>query len=171
MQSGRPRPEDGAKVSDLIARCKPLDENSLYCNLLQCSHFAQTCALAEQDGQPIAFVSGYLRPDAPDTLFIWQVAVAPEARGQGLASRLILEIVARNADKGLHHVHATITDDNAASWALFEGLADRLNTRFERVPGFDEQAHFDGRHATETLISIGPLTAQAARTALAPHHN
>ena len=31
-----PRADDGSAVNELIERCKPLDENSVYCNLLQC---------------------------------------------------------------------------------------------------------------------------------------
>ena len=61
----RPDAEDGAAVNGLIEQCKPLDENSVYCNLLQCSHFAETSSLAEIDGEVVGFVSGYLVPDSP----------------------------------------------------------------------------------------------------------
>ena len=81
----------------LIQACKPLDENSIYCNLIQCDHFADTCILAELDGTPVGWISGYLLPDATDTLFIWQVAVAEEARGLGLASQM-LDRLLRRAD-------------------------------------------------------------------------
>jgi len=67
-------------VHDLIARCPPLDRNSLYCNLLQCSHFAATCALARHDDTTVGFVSGYRPPSDPGVLFIWQVAVDSTAR-------------------------------------------------------------------------------------------
>ena len=32
--------EDGQAVHDLIDSCEALDDNSLYCNFLQCTHFA-----------------------------------------------------------------------------------------------------------------------------------
>ena len=41
-----PDATDGVAVHDLVQRCPPLDSNSLYCNLLQCTHFAATSALA-----------------------------------------------------------------------------------------------------------------------------
>jgi L-2,4-diaminobutyric acid acetyltransferase len=69
-----PTSEDGAAVWQLIKDCAPLDRNSLYCNLLQCDHFASTCVAAELDGDIVGWVSGYIVPDSPDTLFIWQVA-------------------------------------------------------------------------------------------------
>src|SRR3546814_16914023 len=37
-----PVAEDAQAIHDLIAACPPLDTNSLYCNLLQCTHFAET---------------------------------------------------------------------------------------------------------------------------------
>jgi len=83
---------DGASVNALIANCPPLDRNSLYCNLLQCTHFSATSALAEQEGKVIGFASGYRLPDEPETLFIWQVAVDRIARGRALGKRLILEL-------------------------------------------------------------------------------
>ncbi|MBD4807723.1 diaminobutyrate acetyltransferase, partial [Xanthomonas citri pv. citri] len=35
-----PAVTDGPSVTELIAQCLPLDPNSAYCNLLQCTHFA-----------------------------------------------------------------------------------------------------------------------------------
>ena len=35
-----PQAEDGAAIWDLVQSCKPLDENSMYCNMIQCDHFA-----------------------------------------------------------------------------------------------------------------------------------
>jgi L-2,4-diaminobutyric acid acetyltransferase len=42
-----PQPGDGPRIWRLIKAAGALDTNSLYCNLLQCSHFAETCAVAE----------------------------------------------------------------------------------------------------------------------------
>jgi L-2,4-diaminobutyric acid acetyltransferase len=74
-----PRAEDGPTVHRLIAACPPLSTNSLYCNLLQCSHFAATSAIASRGAEALGFVAGYRLPDAPRTLFVWQVASAPTA--------------------------------------------------------------------------------------------
>src|SRR3546814_7919148 len=78
-----PKAEDGAAISKLIAACPPLDRNSAYCNLLQCSHFADTCIVAERDGYIAGWISGYRPPSEPDRFFIWQVAVSETARGAG----------------------------------------------------------------------------------------
>lgn len=157
-----PDSTDGAAVHQLISRCPPLDENSIYCNLLQASHFADTSVAAEVDGELAGFVSGYIVPARPDTLFIWQVAVAEEARGLGLAGRMIREILRRPACAQVRFLETTITPDNDASWALFRGLARKLETEVNESVMFDRERHFRGRHDSEMLLRIGPFTASGA---------
>lgn len=157
----RPVSEDGADVHRLISRCPPLDENSIYCNLLQVSHFADTSVAAEVDGELAGFVSGYLIPERPDTLFIWQVAVAEAGRGQGLAGRMIREILRRPACAQVRYLETTITPDNEASWALFRGLARKLDTQCAESVMFDRERHFRGRHDSEMLLRIGPFSESA----------
>jgi len=159
-----PAAGDGPAVFDLIARCPPLDANSRYCNLLQCSHFAATSiiAVAAANGAALGFVSGYRIPDRPDTLFVWQVAVDPAARGQGLALRLLHNLLARSGLADIRFLETTIGPDNRASWALFERLACGLSAATATTTLFDSQRHFAGRHPDEVLLRIGPFVAAAA---------
>ena len=157
----QPVSEDGAEVHRLIGNCPPLDENSIYCNLLQASHFADTSVAAEVGGELAGFVSGYLIPDRPNTLFIWQVAVAEAGRGQGLAGRMIREILRRPSCAQVRYLETTITPDNEASWALFRGLARKLNASCAESVMFDRERHFGGRHDSEMLLRIGPFPESA----------
>lgn len=154
-------------MTALIAACPPLDANSAYCNLLQCSHFADTCIVAERAGAIVGWVSGYRPPAAPHQFFVWQVAVADAARGQGLARRMIAALFARPAVRSATHLITTVTADNAASWALFESLARDWGATLERSCLFDRDVHFAGAHASEWQASIGPLPADQA---IAPTH-
>ncbi len=144
-------------MTALIGICPPLDRNSRYCNLIQCSHFADHCVVAERDGRLIGWVSGHRLPSEPETFFVWQVAVAPEARGRGLAGRMIGELLARPAQAGVTHLITTVTDDNSASWGLFRKLAREQDAALERSVMFEREAHFAGVHPTEYLARIGPL--------------
>ncbi len=152
-----PEARDGNNVYELIANSPPLDINSRYCNLLQCHHFSETSALADDPEGIAGFVSGYLVPDKPGTLFIWQVAVARRARGQGLAARLIQHILRRPACDNVQFIRTTITADNKPSWRLFEKLAINLNAFTESRVLFDEETHFQGHHGSEHLFIIGPI--------------
>lgn len=164
-----PTSDDGAAVWRLVRDSGALDENSLYCNLLQCDHFADTCLLAEAageaDGDILGWVSGYIPPKEPDTLFIWQVGVAEAARGQGLAGRLLTGLIDRPACRDVTRLKTTITRDNAASWALFRRFAARMDAPLGAVAHFTRADHFDGRHATEYMVTIGAFGALARAAA------
>ena len=159
-----PRAEDGADVHDLIAACPPLDQNSLYANLLQCTDFADTCAIAydsasgdKTSGEAVGWISGYRPPNEPDVYFLWQVAVRESARGQRLSRRLLTDILDRPAQRGVRFIKTTITPDNEASWALFQGLADWLDAPLKSRPQFDRAKHFKDRHDSEVEVRIGPF--------------
>lgn len=153
-----PTLEDGMSVFQLVENCPPLDTNSSYCNLLQCSHFAATSVAAERDGELVGFISGYILPDRPDTLFVWQVAVAEAARGVGLASKMLIHILDRPQCGGVQYLETTITEDNSASWALFKSLAKKLPSELNSSPWMDKEAHFRGQHDSEALVRLGPFT-------------
>jgi L-2,4-diaminobutyric acid acetyltransferase len=166
-QLREPQSGDGAAVWQLIRDCAPLDRNSLYCNLLQCDHFASTCVVAELDGDVVGWISGYIVPDQPDTLFVWQVAVSEKARGLGLARKMIDHILDREVCGEVEKINTTITRDNKASWALFRSVAERREAPFERAPHYTREHHFEGRHDTEYLVTIGPFGAAAGKKAAA----
>lgn len=152
-----PRKSDGAAINELIAECGVLDENSVYCNFLQCTHFANTCLLAERGDEIVGWVSGYRLPEDPEALFIWQVAVSATARGQGLASRLITNLLAQDSCAGVNRLKTTITPGNEASWALFGSVAEQLDANLNRAAWLERDAHFDGEHETEHMVEIGPF--------------
>ena len=153
----KPTAIDGPAITGLIAACPPLDPNSAYCNLLQCTHFADFCIVAERQGDVVGWVSGYRPPSSPECFFVWQVAVSPAARGVGLAGRMIESLLDRPQANGVSHLITTVTDDNKPSWALFEGLATRWHASLSKRALFERDAHFAGAHATEWEARIGPL--------------
>jgi len=156
----QPTPEDGAALHNLVERCPPLDTNSRYCNLLQVSHFQDTAIVAEQGEQLAGFVSGYRRPDRQDTLFVWQVGVAPEGRGRGLAPKMLLALLGRLP--GIRYLETTVTPANAASAAVFEKVAGQLDASMERSVLFESDRHFEGAHDDEVLFRIGPFSTGTA---------
>ena len=156
-----PTPEDGAGVHQLIEQCPPLDANSMYCNLLQCTHFAGTSVAAEQENDAhnklLGFISAYILPERNNTLFIWQVAVSEQARGLGLAGNMLKQILDRPQCAQVSYLETTITDSNQASWALFKSLATKLETRLEKSSLFDRDKHLAGEHDSEYLARLGPF--------------
>ncbi|EAQ36213.1 Proteinase inhibitor I3, Kunitz legume [Nitrobacter sp. Nb-311A] len=160
----KPTVADGPAITRLIAASAPLDVNSAYCNLLQCTHFADTCIVAERGGEILGWVSGYRPPSEPSSFFVWQVAIAREARGKGLARHMINALLDRPFAAGVTRLIATVTEDNAPSRALFNGLARAWRASLTRRAMFECDTHFAGAHATEWLVCIGPLQGRHFQT-------
>lgn len=156
-----PTIDDGTSLWALARDTHVLDLNSPYAYALWCRDFAETSVVASTD-RAIGFITGYRRPDEPETLFVWQVAVAPVARGQGIAGRMLDALLVRPTDAAerFTHLETTITDDNAASRRLFTSFAERHHAQLERRPLF-ESRHFpdepDVGHEPEVLHRIGPF--------------
>jgi len=161
----KPAKEDGAAVWKLVAACPPLDCNSMYMNLIQCDHFADTCILAEREGEVLGWISGHVPPAQPDTFFVWQVAVHADARGLGLGKRMLKALLNRPACVGTKRLETTITRDNAASWGLFRSFARDIGAPLSDAPHFERDAHLDGTHATEHLVTIALHRAGLRRVA------
>lgn len=150
----KPDAEDGAAIWKLVQACKPLDENSMYCNLVQCDHFRDTCVVAEFGGKIVGWVSGYILPHDPETLFVWQVAVHSDARGLGLGTSMLASLMERDVCKGVNRLQTTITADNEASWSLFRRFARRRGGALSSQAHFTRDTHFRGLHATEHMVTI-----------------
>lgn len=153
----RPESIDGFEVHRLVQSSPPLDANSVYCNLLQCTHFDGTSICAKRDGQLVGFVSGYIIPTRPNTLFIWQVVVAESARGQGLAGRMLNALLECPECGKVDYIETTITPSNTASQALFKKFAATHGAEPSITEGFDRKLHFHDHHESEELWRIGPF--------------
>jgi L-2,4-diaminobutyric acid acetyltransferase len=157
IRTRRPREADGAAIWEIVRDAPPLDLNSAYCYLVLCRDFGETCLVAEDGDRVVAFVTGYRMPARPDTLFVWQIGVDAAHRGAGLATRLLQDLLARPGCRGVRFLETTIGPSNAASRALFQGLARDSGTRFAEAGGFGAD-HFPGSgHEPEVRYRIGPL--------------
>ncbi|MEU0271131.1 diaminobutyrate acetyltransferase [Streptomyces sp. NPDC006307] len=160
LEVDAPRVEEGAAIWRIARDSKVLDLNSSYSYLLWCRDFAGTSLVARgADGEPIAFVTGYIRPERPGTLVVWQVAVDHAHRGRGLAGVLLDALTVRLAGRGVHTVETTITPDNTASDRLFTSYAERRGASVEREVLFDGGLFPEGTHEPEVLYRISPIAA------------
>ena len=137
-----PNADDGAAIWNLVRDCKPLDENSMYCNLIQCDHFRDTCVLAERDGEVVGWISAYLLPDDSETLFVWQVAVSPKARGTGLGVRMLEHLLEMERSGSPYERERKVVDE--ATRVKEDGL----------IPRHDGQVrHHDQCQPTSTIAA------------------
>ncbi|GKV64432.1 MULTISPECIES: diaminobutyrate acetyltransferase [Sporosarcina] len=152
-----PTVKDGKWIWQLVKDTGVLDVNSPYSYLLWADQFSETSIVVEDHGKVVGFISGFIQPKAPDTLFIWQVAVDESARGQGLASRMLHAILQRPVCRIVQYLEATVTPTNIPSTKLFKGLARDLQTECAVSEGYTAGHFPGGEHEAEELFRIGPF--------------
>lgn len=154
-----PRRSDAPALHALTDGTGVLDLNSPYAYILVCDHWAETSVVAELDGVVVGFVSAYRLPAEPTTLFVWQVGVDEKARGHGVATRMVLDVVRRPAAPRIRHLLTTVTPDNGPSTALFHGIARRLGADLTHPDTYGVEL-FPGSadaHEPERHFRIGPI--------------
>ncbi|XKG61904.1 diaminobutyrate acetyltransferase [Caenispirillum salinarum] len=158
--------EDGAAMFDLVRDTGSLDVNSPYAYLMMGHWFADSSVVAERDGEIVGFIVGFVPPRQPDTVFVWQVGVAPSEKGRGLGKKMIDALLDLPGPQGRRprYLEATVTPSNTASEMLFRGTAKRHEASIrisELFPGewFPASQGGADTHEPERLFRIGPLAS------------
>ena len=129
-----------------------LDLNSTYAYTLWAKEFADASVVAEVDGKVVGFVTGFIRPSEPDTIFVWQVGVDADQRGKKLAARMLHAILDRLAPEVVR-LRTTISPDNEASQRLFGSVARDRGKELVRED-YLQAADLGEGHEPEDLYSI-----------------
>jgi L-2,4-diaminobutyric acid acetyltransferase len=151
-----PTTEDAVTVWRLVLDEPMLDDNSSYHYTLWFRDFAETSMVAEADDAVVGFLTGYRRPDAPDTFFVWQAAIRPDNGISGLGIDLLVNAIDRQLATGAAYMETSVSARNKPITMLLHMVAraydadvhTELLFRAEELPGGDHD---------EILYRIGPL--------------
>lgn len=154
----QPNENDGSEMFRIVEESKVLDVNSSYSYLMWSKYFHETSIVAECEDKVIGFVSGFIQPTSLDTLFVWQVAVDPEYRGLGLATKLIEQLLDHLRDNDVNYLEATVTPSNIPSSKLFKGIAEKHDTECSVFECFSKDQFPDPSHEAELTYRIGPFS-------------
>lgn len=152
---GPPSVTDGVRMWELAAASGVLDVKPRYAYALWCRDFARTSVVARRDGDVVGYVTGFLRPEMPSTVFVWQVCVSSAAQGAGVGGRMLDAVF--TAAPGVDRMETTITPDNDSSIALFTAFAKRQGLTVDRSELFGHDV-LGADHQPEFLYSIRPAT-------------
>ncbi len=155
-----PGREDGQVMWRLVKENGVLEPNSPYCYILLADHFSDTCVMVDGPHGPVGFVAGYVPPKMPDTVFVWQIGIAPSERGAGLGSKLLDALLDAPGCAEVRFVLATVTPSNTASEKLFQAFARRHGAPCEVPDTFGEDLFPGANHEAERVFRIGPLARQ-----------
>jgi len=116
--------------------------------------FSETCIVAKYNGKVVAFSSGYIPPNRPDTFFSWEIVVHEDFRGKGLQLRMLLHQIKMTKIK---FFEGTVNPSNKISRNNFVKLSQSLNSKFEESVLFSEEDFENDGHEAEVLFRIGPI--------------
>ncbi len=153
----KPEPADGEKIWQLVKDTGVLDLNSPYSYLMLCRYFRNTCIVAEHNQQIVGFVSGFITPENPGVIFVWQVAVAESQRRQGLGISMLKHIFAREDCPEVRFLELTVSPSNQPAIALYHKFANEMGVPVEVSECFSADLFPAGNHEPEMLYRIGPF--------------
>lgn len=148
-----PTAADGLRMWEIARDSKVLDLNSEYAYVLWGQEFAESSVVVESDGGVVGFVTGFIRPGEPETIFVWQVGVDSNQRGKGLAKRMLHEIMDRLAPTGVVQLRTTVSPDNEASKRTFGALARERGLALTREDFISAELLGEG-HEPEDLYTV-----------------
>ncbi|MBM4575919.1 diaminobutyrate acetyltransferase [Rhodococcus hoagii] len=154
----KPQISDGVRLWEIAKDSQVLDLNSSYSYLLWCRDFQDTSIVATADDRVVGFVTGYVRPEVPATLFVWQVAVDEDQRGRDWPDACCPTCSTMLRCRVSGKLETTISPDNAASIALFTSVAHRRGCEITKSELFSPNDFPDG-HEAEDLFTISPRNA------------
>lgn len=152
-----PAMTNGAGLWRMARESRDLDLSAPSFSPMLADYFTDSCVVAEKERKPVGFVSAFLRPAAPEVIFIWQITVARGERGKGLGRKLLHHLLTRPACRGAGILEAAVSKSNPASRALFEALARDLQVPLQLGQDLESRLFPDGVHDSEDLVRIAPL--------------
>ena len=106
-------------------------------------HFRDTSFVAEEDGELVGFLCGFLSQTFPDEAYVHFVGVRPDRRGGGLGAELYERFFAAARGAGRSVVRCVTAPANEASVAFHRRLGFEIEA---------EIANYDGRGEARVLL-------------------
>lgn len=153
-------PCDGQGIWRLARSIPTLDDNSFYAYDLITRTRALLCSVAVDGSDIVGFATGVHDSGTfQDTLFVWQIGVAPSLRRDGIGGELLRVLFHAGGQRRPDRILASTRPDNTAALALFASFARSLGNApidTTRVWLVAEDIPDELDQADEVLVRIGP---------------
>lgn len=151
---------DYAAVHELAGEIDGIVQHPAHVYKIMNDHFGDTFFIAKEDDEKgnehlQGFMMGFISHKVARHLFVWQIAVSPQAQGKSIGSKL-LEYTIGYARKSndCEAVLATVETDNVASQKLFEKFGFQIES--ERFKGQMQDMSMDSdREAVANYYGSG----------------
>lgn len=135
---------DAEAMHALAAECPPLEVYPLHEYVILLRYCGDLACVAEVDGEIVGFEVGIPASRRQGVYFLWQIGVAPDERGTGLAQQLLETLEERVRAAGYHTIELTVDPANEPSYRLFRSAGYDNVSRRE-----DSAIEVDGHWAVE----------------------
>jgi L-2,4-diaminobutyric acid acetyltransferase len=148
------RETDVDEIRKFVKHSKPLDLHTVFTYWTLFKYFGDTCFVLEKEGRIIGFISGLLCSNQPDTLYLWQIGIDPDYRGNRYAEILIKRVVAAARAKGCKGLQITIAPENRSSYRLFSRFALEQKLTMDKAGAVDIFDSLTKKKTFENLYEI-----------------
>lgn len=123
----RPLEEGDIKtVREILAQGAPFVASyNNYIYWMLGKYFPSTCLVAEKNGQIIGYIGALLSMEK-QKIFVWQIAVKSNERGQQIGRRLLENIVTAAKKMGIDELEIAIDDENIICRCMVKKLVQDL---------------------------------------------
>ncbi len=115
-------------------------------------HFQNTSFVAEQDGEIVAFLVGFVSQTFPDEAYIHFVGVSPEFRKEGLARALYEKFFVTVQKMGCRAVRCVTSPVNKDSIAFHRSLGFSAKDSDKAIDGISVFEGYDGEGRDRVLF-------------------
>lgn len=148
------RETDVDKIRKFVKRSKPLDLHTVFTYWTLFKYFGDTCFVLEKEGRIIGFISSLLSSNQPDTLYLWQIGIDPDYRGNRYAEILLKRVVEAARAKDCKGLQVTIAHENRSSYRLFSRFALEQGLTMDKTGAVDIFDSLTKEKTVEDLYEI-----------------
>lgn len=168
LQPQTPVDEDAVSMWSLVKSTPEIDHNSAYCYMIWCRDFGSTTRVIRSAGEVVAFITGYVRPEAPNTLMIWQQVISPTYRGTGLGIKLLHAVADPLIESAnIRFVEATVSAVPSPPARTLEKLGASYCAPATSTELYSSNMFPEPGHAPEILVRVGPISPAMTETSSA----
>jgi L-2,4-diaminobutyric acid acetyltransferase len=127
-------PRDAEILQAFVSKCPPLDPHTLFTYWVL-ARYQPTYGFVAQDfnGEVIGLLTAIASSNDHETVYVWQIGVAPAVRGNGLAQDLLHELNMAALQNRRRLLEVSIDSHNQESHCLFHAFARAQSATLEVV--------------------------------------
>ena len=148
------READVDEIRKFVKCSKPLDLHTAFTYWTLFKYFGDTCFVLEKEGRIIGFISGLLSSSQHGILYLWQIGIDPDDRGNRYAEILLKRMVEAARAKDCNGLQVTIAPENRSSYRLFSRFALEQGLAMDKTGAVDIMDSLKNEKIFEDLYVI-----------------